>query len=391
MSNNKPGPKTGTRYNQGISCPYCDKNDIRSEPGLRGHVMFAHPAEYMASKQGQVAGDPEGFEPTPGVKAPPSPSNKSLRERLEKVKLEGELARYGIKPPQQAPDASEAAGLGPMTLGIQDELQSRAFGLAPQPNPQEALKQGLEVQKLIQEITGGNKTGDGFLEKLMGIVTFLGFGKDEVKEMLGRFLQPAPVSKDSFKIGNVSLPAGTVMSPELWKSIIAYQETENEIMYKKGKDAMLGDGLARLGAIISEGNFLGSFGRGNGSVSSRPKRESRSELDSLGELECSQCHAQVTIPAGIKVGEKFACSTDTCDASFTAIDDSKGKSKPDVPRFEVKEDLPVALNCRSCGQLLDISGYMIGSEIECAACGERTRIISEIESIRALPVEDSGE
>lgn len=131
----------GYKYrDQKIKCELCGRS-FRTPQGLAGHARLKHDVilPSVGGNRGDVGlpGDPNPVSvydvPIPG--APPMGSLEDLEAEVKRLELQAKInkLRSVTDPIPQSLDAAEQIGLGKMMPEVSGALQSRAFGLGPQP------------------------------------------------------------------------------------------------------------------------------------------------------------------------------------------------------------------------------------------------------------------
>lgn len=382
MVGNRRGIAKGYTYetkNQ-AQCELCGRN-FKTRSGLAGHMRFFHGLSDEPSSAPPLEGSPAPSPPPDeavGLGAmPPAASNKALRAELERVRLTGELRKFGITPPPQSP------------IEQLREAQSLLRDLGKEQSDGSPLKRLADDAQALDLIRGSRQQGDGVAGQVKGILTALalvGIGATEIKQFALRLFQPPPLSGEAMKIGSIVIPAGQPMSDALWAKIVEFHDHERGLEYQKNKDAMLGEGLASLGRIISESNLLDKFG-GTAGVDRRPQPEKT-------VLTCEKCgYKNLLDLSSIQHGESVACAGSLpdgspCDNTWIAAGkpDSK-RREPRVQKAPLPEDsgIPDVVECECGQQILVPEGTEVGDWLPCPVCGGASVVRSDIPVMPAQP------
>ncbi len=377
-----------------FDCPFCSRKGLKSRSGLVGHIQLSHPEqyqEYLASPASPPGEDtPPGSEAAGGSKPatghPAASSRRSvkvLEDEVRSLKLEEELATLRARRADRArlPDVSEMAGLGCLQPDIARQVQARAFEANP---PPQQKKDWLEILSspalptIVAALKGILGTGDGGTAGL-GILRELGI---DLKSLWER--SQAPKADSSVKVGGISLE-GAHLTPELWQSIIAYEQAKEDMSYRKEKDKVLAGGLESLTRVISESGVLGKFvgGGDNNGHGISTRADGGGETEQI--IKCERCGTINQVPADIQPGQQVKCQGmvdgEPCPESWTAQDSSKPQPKQPkrkVAKVVKEPELPKEIPCESCGQLISIADKPLGSELVCPVCHE-TQILMSLE------------
>lgn len=129
-----PGISKGFSYSSKnkVVCELCGK-EFKTRSGLGGHMRFYH-----GTRDSEEQSNIRSLEqPAPVIS--PSPSNRELREAVERARLQSELAKFGVTPQQPLADISQQMGAGELDPTIKQQLQSRMFTTQPPPEPKPSL------------------------------------------------------------------------------------------------------------------------------------------------------------------------------------------------------------------------------------------------------------
>jgi len=209
-----------------VECPVCGETK-KNKSGLRSHVERAHGVhisnvdEWLAG-QGGVSESQED-QPIPTTT---SPSNKQLRDDLERARLTGELARLGASPRSREPSVTEKLGLGPETheFEVQSQLAVlKGLGIGGQQKEGDSLLEKLAVQVLTDKISDKNQGSNSILELLKGAASFLGVNGRDIWDFVNRTKTPGVISDGHFKIGDMTVPSGVMITPGLYEKMIEEQ------------------------------------------------------------------------------------------------------------------------------------------------------------------------
>lgn len=415
MAGKKPGVDPGFHYDKAhsISCPLCGET-VKSKGGLIGHAKHRHglivgsveELEAVAAGNLQPANEGNNLSREPEVKiGTPSPSNKSLREQVERQKLEAELRRYGIPPGATPEDIAQKLGLGEMTEGIRDKLQGRAFNLGgDQLTPLQQMAQEAEALDKLRGINPGKQGGaDGFLGGILGLATALGFTKEDIRGVVSRIVNPQRVDTSGVDLEGFKLPSD--VSDATFQKVLDYKSNvEAAKLEKEGRDSMAKswDNLFKaLTPLILEkvGGIGGIPNGGAAPISGKLKRTRVVFLDGQpltpGEalsLECPQCHKTTTIEDTTELlqGKPIPCQNEKCDHVWQIVEAEKPSLQKMPRQVKVKPPEAETIACVSCGGLVDISSVPTGETVVCAHCGEEIQVRSPGTPLPPLPVEKKG-
>jgi len=389
-------------YDSPTECPYCGR-EFKSPQGMLGHIRLG-----FCPVAGPGAAAPE---PPPGkvYYHPPAggePSVRELEDEVKRLELQDRLARLrNIQQPRQprTPDVAEQAGLGPMTEGIRQEVQQRAFTVSDRKeeswistllkNPQ-SMQTAINALRGILGVNPNQGGGDGVAE----ILSKMGYSIRELIEA-----KHAPRANSDLKVGGLSL-AGVNLTPELLVALIGREDKLAELAVKQENTEKLMDGLSSLAKAVRESGFIekikgGGGGAGGavgakpgagGGISAKPKESPQEEPTTL---VCPECGSKIEyLPSQVQPGEIISCSNDECDAFWEVLDErqakaeEKAKAKVAQEAAKKRDSERVTINC-SCGQLIDITDRPIGSRVKCPVCGEESSIVSQTEAVQPAEVE----
>lgn len=310
-----------------------------------------------------------------------------LAEEVRVLKLEAEKRRLEAtsKPPAPSfPDAAEVAGLGKMQPAVAERVQSRAFGLASQPqsswvdkflsNP-EGLKLAVDALRGII----GTSYGDSGLAILKEI------GID-IKELFNHSRAPA---SGAIKIAGIDL-TGVPLTSNVLTALIDYEAkkeaAEREAESRNSMAESWKKALELLEPLIESklGNGSSSGGGIGARVSESPSSPARA-LQNRYHFICKNCNAEVPLPEGTATGESVICPV--CGDKYV----KEISSAPPQINKEVKSKaIPVekiTMKCK-CGQSIDVTGVPLLSDVKCPVCGAIAKVTSPDEPLEPQPVSE---
>ena len=402
---------------QHIPCPVVDcqssTKEFANQGSLKGHLRFYHglkltegeeliPYDEETNPVEAETQNPETGKSTPLIPSGPvSPGNKGLRaevERLALLKKKQELLGVPLQP--GVPDASETAGLGAMTEATREALQGKAFGISGQQlGPQAQLREGLEIQKLIQEVAGNNK-GGGILSELKDLAALLGISGGDVKNFLFNRGKPvASTDGNGLKLGGVNLSVAEVSDSTLQRLIDRDSQIESAKIEAGGKQAMadsLGSVFKTIGKAVADGLLEGEGnGAGADDVTQKPP-ERKSEPSEPMDVACPGC-GEITVldVRGANLGDTFTLECSSCghterDFQLVEPETKKKGAKPRVQMAVPAEPsgLPDIIVCECSQQLCVPSDAVAGQWLPCPVCG-RENVVGSDKPV--LPGQPPGE
>lgn len=372
-----------------LPCPICGKI-LKTRQALSGHTRLKHDssAERPAEVVSAIA--------SPGGSAGPSVTElRELKAEVERLELELKRrklqAEFPASEPQPA-DLMQQLGLGPFDPGVRAEVQRRAVNATEQPAKTGpdwvALLNSPNLPIILQALKGAlgvNRDGD----QTAGLLRDLGFN---LKDLL---LEKAAPKAAGLTVGGVSFD-GASLTPSLLATIMEYKAVEEKAKGDfEGRKAMadaLQDAVKALAPALGD-LVQGRQGAGPG-ITGRDSPGRQEPSPERFAIKCDKCGHENEIPDSTQPGAEIKCqgvdkSGNPCEESWIATDlaqERKQERKAKKAKKVEVEEPAKSLACE-CGQLLNIEGLPLGSELTCPICQKVLVISSPDIAMNPGPVE----
>ncbi|MFC1938291.1 hypothetical protein ACFLWH_01360 [Chloroflexota bacterium] len=366
-----------------IPCPICGLR-VNGKSGGIGHVKSEHNIK-VENWDEFVAGleieENHGANPEnqPVKILPNAPSDlKQMQEENQRLRLQRErMLLTGVPssavPPRES-TITEKVGLGPITEE-NATLKQKEYLFPPQPNPQETLKQGLEIQKLIQDVAGGK--GNGLLDgakAVLGLLATFGIGGEDIKRGVQNFLNPQKYQTGSMQVEGLVLPAEC--SEATFNKVLEYKsKVESAKLEADSKDRMtsaMTSTISLLSPLILEKFGDGGSGGGNGS----PNRQPREAEPVFVTCTIESCKHKFEVGSDMTIGDNFSCPR--CGEEYEYYLPEAAAKKERVQKAPLVQDdgLPTSIECE-CSQLLQVPADAVaGQWLSCPICGKESPVMS---------------
>jgi len=354
-----------------VACDICGER-FKTPQGLSGHKQFKHNLKAVIAGEAEPGTSPAG---------PAGPSVKDLKGQVERLKLEKEKRQLTSELPSTAtrPDLMEQLGLGPFDPEVKAQAQRRAMAMGGSDQGQAQTW----LDKLLSN-PEGLKVAIAGLKGILGTGQNTGDGTATLLKDLGFNLKDLILSATAPKAGTLSIGGldltGANLTPELLTSLMDYKaKTEAAQKDYEGKKLMsdtLASAIETIGTKLV-GSFRGS--RGQDQSISQEIIDRQPPPAERFAIECSACGFHNEIPADAKPGSIIKCQGkdkygNPCEESWIVEDpEAQRKQRSKEKKIEVQEP-PKSIACENCGQLINIEGTALGSEVTCPVC-QRTQVL----------------
>lgn len=375
-----------------VECPICGKT-FRTPQGLQGHLRFTPCGQEGVEPSPPNPEAPKLEQVTPVV--PQSVSNKQLREAVERLRLQSEIARLtGTAPPPITPDLAQQLGLGELSETTKTMLQERAFG-ATQKSPSDNIMETAQLVKVLRDLATPEKPQTDGLSQLLSLLKLLG-----IEDLRSLFTKPTTTAPDGLKLGGINL-SGVEISDSILGKLIDYEsarETAQAELQGRNTLAETARGIFdRVGEGIGQKiakEFAGEGKPGIAQVSKRPEPQ-------ILEIPCSRCgvvsRADVT---NAQAGQDFQFRCKDCgfEETLRLTQAQEGKMTTAGTHQKVKGQKarkPVEgvdyVCCEQCSQAIGVGSKSPGTLVVCPACEHEQLLISPTEPMEPLePLKEPG-